>query len=232
MLLHVSVILFTGGVSQHALQVVSQHALQQVSRGWYPSMPCRFPGPHPGGKLRGLARGVSRPTPRGISRPTCRWSPGPHPGGSPGPHPGGLQAHTWWDLQVHTQGGVSQHALRQSPPTATAAGDTHPTGMPSCWKSFYPYFRHACISINFLSRVIFFSDWTQVTIRNYLEFVKCSNTDNYRVLGQFQESRILDIKSDDFLPFYICIAEKGPGYICNKLVLLVARLADSRIHIL
>ena len=36
-----------GGVlSQHALQVVSQHALQQVSGG-YPSMPCRFPGPHP-----------------------------------------------------------------------------------------------------------------------------------------------------------------------------------------
>ena len=25
-------------------------------------MPCRFPGPHPGGKLRGLARGVSMPT--------------------------------------------------------------------------------------------------------------------------------------------------------------------------
>ena len=60
----------------------SQHALQQVSRGvWYPSIPCRFPGPHPSGKLRGI------------------W-----PGGSPGPHPrgklrgirprGGLQAHT------------------------------------------------------------------------------------------------------------------------------------------
>ena len=68
MFLHVSVILFTGGglVSQHALQVVSKHALQQVSREGYPSMPCRFPGPHPGGKLRGLARGVSRPTPGGL----------------------------------------------------------------------------------------------------------------------------------------------------------------------
>ena len=37
---------------------------------WYPSMPCRYqgrsPGPHPGGKLRGLARG-------GLH--------GPHPGG-------------------------------------------------------------------------------------------------------------------------------------------------------
>ena len=59
-------------VSQHALQVVSQHALQQVSGGgWYPSIPCRFPGPHPGGKLRGLARGVFRPTPGGVSRPTA-----------------------------------------------------------------------------------------------------------------------------------------------------------------
>ena len=37
--------------------VVSQHALQ-VSRGCvYPSMPCRFPGPHPKGSLKGLARG-------------------------------------------------------------------------------------------------------------------------------------------------------------------------------
>ena len=34
-------------------------------RGVYPSMPCRFPGPHPRGSLRGLARGGST---------------GPHPG--------------------------------------------------------------------------------------------------------------------------------------------------------
>ena len=73
MFLQVSVILFTGGgVSQHALQVtggggVFQHALQ-VSR------------PTPKGSLRGLARGVSRPTLGG--------SPGPNWGGSPGPHPG------------------------------------------------------------------------------------------------------------------------------------------------
>ena len=64
-----SVILFTGGgvVSQHALQVVSQHALQQVSGGRYPSMPCRCPGPHPGGKFRGIwpDGGVCRPTPKG-----------------------------------------------------------------------------------------------------------------------------------------------------------------------
>ena len=64
-------------------------------------MPCRFPGPHSGGRLRGLVGG-------GISRPT----------------PGG---------------GVSQHALRQSPLllTATAAGGTHPTGMHSCFLKIF-----------------------------------------------------------------------------------------------
>ena len=74
---------------------------------WYLSMPCMSPGPHPRGKLRGLAWGVSRPTPRGevevsslggvskptpggVSRPTPGGgSPGPHLGGSPGPHLGG-----------------------------------------------------------------------------------------------------------------------------------------------
>ena len=64
-------------------------------RGWYPSMPCRFPGPHPRGKLRGLAggglqahtQGVSSPTPEGVSRPT----PGRVPalGGVSRPTPGG-----------------------------------------------------------------------------------------------------------------------------------------------
>ena len=115
MFLHMSVILFTGGegvVSQHALQVVSQHALQQVSGGgyWYPSMPCRFPSPHPREKLRSLACGG-----RGGG------SPGPHPGGSPGPHPGGSPGpHLGWvsgpggSPGFHL-GGVSQHALRQTP---------------------------------------------------------------------------------------------------------------------
>ena len=89
--LHLSIILFTGGgrvVFQHALQVVSQHALQVFGgEWWYPSLPCRWypsmpcmggPGPHPGGKLRGLTRGISRPTPGG--------SPGPHPGGCVSQH--------------------------------------------------------------------------------------------------------------------------------------------------
>ena len=74
------VCLSTGGVvSQHALQVVSQHALQ-VSVGWYPSMPCRSPGgspgPHPEGRLRGLA------------------------GGSPGPHPWGKLRGLAWGVCV------------------------------------------------------------------------------------------------------------------------------------
>ena len=56
-------------------------------------------------------------------------APGEMSAGSPGLHlgVGGLQAHTW--------GGVSQDALRQpTPPTATAAGGTHPTGMHSCFR--------------------------------------------------------------------------------------------------
>ena len=127
-------------------------------------MPCRFPvgspSLHPGGKLRGLARGVSRPT----------------LGEVPGPYPGCLQVHTRGGFQIHTQGGlqahtwgvstptprglspgphpeegspgphpggppgphpegrgcVSQHALRQTPLwMATATGSMHPTGMHS-----------------------------------------------------------------------------------------------------
>ena len=113
-----------GVVSQHALQVVSQHALQ-VSSGVYPSMPCRFPGPHPGGeleglaggssglylgggKLRSLAWGVSRPTPWGISRPT-----------------------PWGCIPACTEA--------DPPPMATAAGGTHPTGMYSCFISRFVY---------------------------------------------------------------------------------------------
>ena len=72
-----------GVVSQHALQVVSQHALQQVSGGLYPCMPRRSPGPHPGGKLRGLALGGS-PGPHLGSIPACTEADTPTP--SPSPH--------------------------------------------------------------------------------------------------------------------------------------------------
>ena len=53
--------------------MVSQHALQQVS-GWYPSMPCRFPGPSAKGEVEGdlpgscLLPGVV-PAPRGCLLP-------------------------------------------------------------------------------------------------------------------------------------------------------------------
>ena len=68
-------------------------------------------GPHPEGRLRGLAwGGVSRPTPRGEVEGSG-W------GGSPG--------HTWW-------GSASLHTgIYSLSPTATAAGGMHPTGMNS-----------------------------------------------------------------------------------------------------
>ena len=98
MFLHVSVILFTRGW-------YPSMPCRSPSGGGYPSMPCRFPGLHPGGSLRGLARGVSRPTPRGKLRGlVC--------GGVSRPTPGGLQG----GLQVHTQGCI---------PACTEA-DTHP----------------------------------------------------------------------------------------------------------
>ena len=134
MFLHVSGILFTGGLwypsmpcCRSQVGVVSQHALQ-VSR------------PIPGGKLRGLAsgRGVSRPTPKGEVEGSGLGSLQAHPlgslqahtgglsrptlGVSPGPQLGGLQAHTWGGSPGPHPGGVSQHT----------AGGTHPTGMYSC----------------------------------------------------------------------------------------------------
>ena len=68
MFLHMSVILFTGGVFQHALQVVSPHASQQVSSGR--------------GVVSQHALQVSRPTPKGETEGSIQ-------GGSPGPHPEG-----------------------------------------------------------------------------------------------------------------------------------------------
>ena len=89
-------------VSQHALQVVSQHALQQG--GLYPNMPCRFPGPHPGGKLRGLVG------------------------------EGCLQAHTWGGVSRPTPRGCIPACTEADPSlVATAAGGMHPTGMHSCF---------------------------------------------------------------------------------------------------
>ena len=103
-------------------------------------------GPHPGGKLRGLARGVSRLTSRGEVEGSGHGGLGPHPGGKLrglpgqfsgqggflGPQPGGKLRYLArgvsrptprgglgglaWGVSRPTPGGVSQHALRQIPP--------------------------------------------------------------------------------------------------------------------
>ena len=80
-------------------------------------------GPCPSGRL-GVCLGVSRPRPR-VEVGGSAWGGGgvkAQARGVPGPGPGVC---------------LSQHALRQTPPsppqqTATAADGTHPTGMHSC----------------------------------------------------------------------------------------------------
>ena len=110
--------------------------------GWYRSMPCRFPGPHWGSKLKGIW-----PTTKGeVEGDLARRSPGPHPrgklrgiwpGGSPGPHPGGVcsQGGKYLLWGVPSLGGLLPGGGVETPPImATAAGSTHPTGMHSCLK--------------------------------------------------------------------------------------------------
>ena len=127
--LHVSVTLFRGGGGIPACIAggIPACLAAGLQEGWYPSMPCRFPGPHPGGKLRGLARGVSPgPYPRGmlrdlawgVSRPT-QWVSRPTPRGVSRPTPG--------------VGGCIPAYTEADPPTATAVGGTHPTGIHSCF---------------------------------------------------------------------------------------------------
>ena len=97
MFLHVSVILFTGVVSQYALQVVSQHALQQVS-GVVSQHALQVVSQHALQVSRGE---VSRPTPRGEVE---------------GSGKGGLQAHTQGGLQAHTQGVCIPACTEADPP--------------------------------------------------------------------------------------------------------------------
>ena len=81
-------------ISQHALQVVFQHALQVSGVRVYPSMPCRFPGPHQRGKMRCLAgRGVCRPTPGGcVSQHALRQTPHLTTTAVGGTHPTGMHS--------------------------------------------------------------------------------------------------------------------------------------------
>ena len=138
--------------------------------GWYPSMHCRSPGPHPGGKLRGLAWGGG-------------GSPGPHLGGKlRGLAWGGLQAHTCRGLQAHiwgvsrstpggisrptprggfrptpsggllahTRGGgwVSQHALRQAPPPQAVDGYCY-----GRYASYWNAFLFCCRIVEFFMKL-------------------------------------------------------------------------------
>ena len=96
-------------------------------------MHCRSPGPHPGGKLRGLAWG-------GLQAHTQ--------GEVEGSGLGGLQAHTQGGLQTHTQGGI---------PVCTEA-DTSPADgycygqYTSYWNAFLFYFDIWCITFMYASQ--------------------------------------------------------------------------------
>ena len=61
---------------------------------WYPSMPCRSPGPHPRGKLRGLAWGGLQAHTQGELRGLAWGGLQAHTWGSPSPHFGGCPACT------------------------------------------------------------------------------------------------------------------------------------------
>ena len=128
-----------GGVlSQHALQVVSQHALQQ--RGclllWGGCLV--LGGSAPGGGA--WSRGGSGGDPLKMTRPTTRGeiegdqiqahSQGGNWGGpDPGPQPRGKLRGI--RSRSTAKGEIEGDHIRP-PPTATAAGGTHPTGMHSC----------------------------------------------------------------------------------------------------
>ena len=116
-----------------------------------PPLPGRPPGPHPGGKLRGIK---SRTTPKGeievdqiqALAQGGNWGgsdPGPHPrgnwgGSDPGPRPRGKLRGI---RSRPTLKGEIQGDQDQTPPpppmTTTAVGGTHPTGMHSCLTIFF-----------------------------------------------------------------------------------------------
>ena len=132
-------ILFTGGVSRPTprgrlrglawgLQAQTQGEVEGSGQGG-------SPGPHPEGRLKGLAggglqahtrgkvegsdKGVSRPTPRGRSRGLATGVSRPTPRGA---------------VQAQAQGCIPACTEADPPPqqTATAAGGMYPTGMHSC----------------------------------------------------------------------------------------------------
>ena len=78
-----------------------------------PACPCKSPGPNPEGRLRGLSRGVSRPS----------------PGGSPGLHAGGELRGLAWGVSRPTPSGVSRPTPRREVciPACTEADTPHPS---------------------------------------------------------------------------------------------------------
>ena len=117
---------------------------------WYPSMPCRFPGPHPRGKFRGIwlggspgphrrgkfrgiwLGGVSRPTPKGEVRGS---GPGPQPRGKlGGSGQEGACSHGGACARGCLLGGVVETPHQQ---TAAVVDGTHPTGMHSYYKKAF-----------------------------------------------------------------------------------------------
>ena len=122
MFLHVSVILFTAGGGGW---YPSMHCR------WYPSMPCSMPCSRSPvwGVVSQHALQVSRLTARGEVEQSGQR---------------GLQAHTQGEvegsglggLQAHTQGCIPA-CTEADPPTATAVGGTHPTGMHSCLRLIF-----------------------------------------------------------------------------------------------
>ena len=116
-----------------------------------------------GGKLRGLAWGVSRPTPGG--------SPGPHPGGSPGPNPGGLQAHTWGGVSRLTPAGGCIPAYIEADPPLTA--DSYCCGR---YASYWNAFLYSC-SFSLLREQVEYLDFVLLQILQWRWLrVNCSGS--------------------------------------------------------
>ena len=150
-------------LSQYALQVVSQHALQQVSRGsGIPACLAGFQAHTQGGSLGGSGWGVSKPTPKGEVEGDL------------------VQAHSQggsWGGSA--PGGVPAWGCGETPPTATAAGGTHPTGMHSCKICFYTSNLNTMIKVD-TNYLIHFMDnqdpFTSSESENYFDvchFVWC-----------------------------------------------------------
>ena len=167
--LHVSVILSTGGCGFPACIAGGIPACLQVSGGsWFPSMPCSFPGPHPGevevsglGGLQAHTQGVSWGVwPGGLQAHTqgevgdsgLVGSPGPHPGGrevegsglgSPGPHLGVSMLTPGGCLQAHIWGGLQAHT-QGSIPACTEADSPHEQ-MATAAGGTHPTGMHSCL---------------------------------------------------------------------------------------